>query len=101
MGILDALFGPKVNFKELKNKGAIIVDVRTAAEYREGHIKGSLNIPLDRLSAEVEKLGKKNAPIITCCRSGARSGSALGILKQAGIECYNGGPWNVLESQIK
>ena len=69
MGILDALFGPKVNFKELKNKGAIIVDVRTAAEYREGHIKGSLNIPLDRLSAEVEKLGKKNAPIITCCIS--------------------------------
>ena len=36
------------------------------------------------------KLGK---PVITCCRSGARSGSAATILKQNGIDAINGGPW--------
>lgn len=39
-------------------------------------------------------------PVITCCRSGNRSGMAQSVLTAAGIDCYNGGPWNVLESKI-
>ncbi len=46
MGFLDKLFGgPKVDLKELVKQGAVIVDVRTPAEYQGGHIKGSINIP--------------------------------------------------------
>jgi rhodanese-related sulfurtransferase len=42
-----------------------------------------------------------NKPIITVCRSGSRSGMAKRIIQSAGIEVYNGGPWNVLIEKIK
>lgn len=94
-------FGPKVDFAELMNRGALIIDVRSKGEYASGHIKGSLNIPLDRLNSEVSKLKAKNKPIITCCASGMRSASAKSILKSAGIsEVHNGGSWSGLKSQI-
>ena len=89
------------DFKSLMNNGAIIIDVRTAGEYNSGHIKGSLNIPVDRIASKVEEIRKKKKLVITCCRSGARSGMAAGILKKQGIECYNGGPWNSLQTKIK
>ncbi|HRB19894.1 MAG TPA: rhodanese-like domain-containing protein, partial [Chitinophagales bacterium] len=38
-------FGPKVDYKQLLQEGAVIIDVRTKAEYQSGHIKGSMNIP--------------------------------------------------------
>lgn len=83
-----------VNFSELINAGALIVDVRTPGEYKSGHIDGSLNIPLDKLHANVSMLKKKNKPVITCCASGMRSASAVRLLKSAGIEeVYNGGAW--------
>lgn len=91
---------PEVDLGELYKKGAVVIDVRTAGEYAEGHVKGSKNIPLDRISSEVEKIKKMNKPVITCCRSGARSGQATGILKSAGIEVYNGGPWQSVRDAI-
>lgn len=95
-------FGPKVDYAELMSRGALIIDVRSKGEYSGGHIKGSVNIPLDRLSSEVNKLKDKNKPIITCCASGMRSASAKSILKSAGIsEVYNGGSWAGLKSQLK
>lgn len=102
MGLFSFLFGskPKVDFKELVSKGAIIVDVRTPSEFNAGHVKGSINIPLDVIRTQTGELKNKNVPVITCCRSGARSGSAKAILTDAGIECYNGGPWNSLNQVI-
>ncbi len=102
INVLKNLFtaGPAVNFEELVKDGAIIVDVRTAGEFNSGHIKGSMNIPLDEISNKTEELKKKNRVIITCCRSGNRSGMAESMLKSAGIQCYNGGPWNVLNNKI-
>ena len=97
---LKKLFGPGVNFKELVEQGALIVDVRTPDEYKQGHIEGSLNIPLQILPGKLKDLLKKGKTIITVCRSGARSGTAVGILKNAGMEAYNGGPWNRLQNQI-
>ena len=97
---LKKLFGPGVNFKELVEQGALIVDVRTPDEYKQGHIEGSLNIPLQILPGKLKDLQKKGKTIITVCRSGARSGTAVGILKNAGMEAYNGGPWNRLQNQI-
>lgn len=88
------------NLKQVIADGALIVDVRTAAEYNSGHIAGSVNIPLDGISGQLNALRSKNKTIITCCRSGHRSGLAKTILSNAGIDCYNGGPWNVLQQQI-
>lgn len=94
--------GPKVNFAELVKNGAIIVDVRSKGEYGGGHIKGSLNIPLDQLSKNLSKLKDKNTPVITCCASGMRSASAKGILKSNGYkEVHNGGGWMSLQNKIR
>ena len=91
---------PAADFKELVSNGAIIVDVRTPGEFKAGHIKGSINVPLDSIAAQTNALLKKGVPVITCCRSGARSGAAAQILQNAGIECVNGGPWDSLEQQL-
>jgi phage shock protein E len=100
--ILKKLFGaaPSTDFRQLVTDGALIVDVRTPAEFQSGHIKKSVNIPLGEIKSKVNDLKKKNIPIITCCRSGNRSGMAKSILEASGIECYNGGAWNSLNSKI-
>ncbi|MFN8265668.1 MAG: rhodanese-like domain-containing protein [Chitinophagaceae bacterium] len=100
MGLFSGLFGPKTDFKGLADNGAIIVDVRTPMEYRGGHIKGSLNIPLDTIRTKVAELKKKGKPVITCCASGMRSASAANILNQQGVEAYNGGPWSSLNHSL-
>lgn len=102
LNILKQLLGlgPKVDFRGLVQKGAVILDVRTPAEFKAGHIKGAINIPVDKLQGNLAKVKSMDKPVIACCRSGSRSGMAVGILKQAGLEAYNGGPWNVLSSRI-
>jgi rhodanese-related sulfurtransferase len=102
LGIIKKLFGggPKVDFGALVSQGAVIVDVRTSAEYKGGHIKGSVNLPLDTLRNHVDEFKKKGKPVITVCRSGARSGMGKNMLKQHGIEAYNGGPWNSLQRTL-
>lgn len=92
--------GPATDFKALINKGAQIIDVRTAGEFQSGHIKGAINIPLQSLSGNLSKI-KKDKPVITCCASGMRSASAKSILKSGGFtEVYNGGGWMSLQSKI-
>jgi phage shock protein E len=76
----------------LKSKDAIVVDVRTPAEYMGGHVVGSINIPLNELPMRMDEI-KKMKNIVLCCASGARSQNATSFLQQNGIECYNGGPW--------
>lgn len=93
-------FGPEVDYSALVKEGAIILDVRSKGEYANGHIKGSMNISVDTLNGNLVKLNKSK-PIITCCASGMRSGSAKNILLANGFkEVYNGGPWNSLQSKI-
>jgi rhodanese-related sulfurtransferase len=93
--------GPKVDFGSLIKNGAIIVDVRTKNEYASGHIKGSVNIPLDTLPKNLSMFKDKNKPVITCCASGMRSAAAKSILKTNGFtEVYNGGGWMSLQNKI-
>ena len=82
------------------SNGAVIVDVRSTGEFKAGHIPGSINFPLDNIRSKVAELKKLNKPVITVCRSGARSGMAKSILKSAGLEVYNGGPWTSLKNKI-
>lgn len=100
--ILKSIFGakPKVDYRELIKTGAQIIDVRTKQEYQSGHIKGSVNIPLNNLGSQLAKI-KKDKPVITCCASGMRSASARSILKSKGFtEVHNGGGWMSLQRKI-
>ncbi len=101
LSFLKILFGrSSVNFKELVSNGAIIVDVRSTTEYKTGHINRSKNFPMDNIRIKDSELKKINKPVITVCRSGARSSMAKAILKSAGLEVYNGGPWTSLKNKL-
>ena len=90
-----------IEFAQLVQDGALILDVRTAAEFGGGHIKGSINVPLNKLPQYLPKLKDKTKPIITCCASGNRSAQALGVLKYNGFtNIYDGGSWLRLNSKI-
>ncbi len=93
---LKKLFSGGINdaaLKELITKGAFLVDVRTPAEFKSGHAKGSVNIPLDSVQKNLPKFkGKEN--IVVFCRSGNRSGMAKSILTQNGFtNVINGKTW--------
>ncbi|HEY8936861.1 MAG TPA: rhodanese-like domain-containing protein [Cyclobacteriaceae bacterium] len=103
MDTLKQIFGlvPSVDYAQLVKQGAIIIDVRSKMEFSHGHIKGSLNIPVDQLSKHLNQFPDKSKAIITCCASGMRSASAKSILKSHGyIEVYNGGSWASLKNKI-
>ncbi len=101
---LFSLFGGStgtVSIDDYLQKDAVIIDVRTEPEFYEGHAKGSKNIPLHIIADQISDIKKMDKPVITCCRSGARSGSAASILKHQGIDAINGGPWQNVASYIK
>lgn len=94
-GFLSRFFGleDKADFKALLEDGAILLDVRTKEEYKQGAATNSINISLDSLSSNLSKL-KKDKPIIAVCASGMRSRSAVTLLRNKGFqEVYNGGSW--------
>jgi phage shock protein E len=97
INLLESIFGKKADLQELILNGATIIDVRTNGEFQGGHLRNSINIPLDKLNSSLGKLNK-NKPIITCCASGARSASAMNFLKSNGFsQVYNGGSWTGLK----
>ncbi len=59
-----------------KTEGAVLLDVRTAEEYRSGHIEGSINLPLDRITTAPGVVKDKDTPLFVHCLSGARSSQA-------------------------
>lgn len=78
---------------------ATIVDVRTPEEFAEGHVPGSVNIPLQELPERLEEVKALPMPLVLCCRSGTRSGVALDYLRAQGIaEVSNGGSWLDIEA---
>lgn len=89
-----------IPYKELVKAGALIMDVRSPQEFGSGHIEGSVNIPLDDLQSSLIDLKRNRRAIITVCRSGTRSIMAQNILSAAGLEGYNGGPWNQLQKRL-
>ncbi len=103
MGIFN-LFGGNTNVASIEQyleNGAVVIDVRTIEEFEEGHVQGSKNIPLNTIGSHLDEIKKLNKSVITCCRSGARSGSAATILKQHGVDAINGGPWGSVVNCIK
>jgi len=98
--IKNLLKREKLDYTQLLEDGAIIIDVRSPQEFAQGHADGTINIPLSDIANHINDLKQKQQPIITCCRSGMRSGKAAGILKKEGIEAYNGGSWNQVQANL-
>lgn len=71
----------------LNHDNALLIDVREDAEFKEGHIINARHIPLGSLQKRLIELeGYKDKPVLVCCRSGQRSGSACGVLRKAGFQ---------------
>ncbi len=88
------------NIKRLVDKGATILDVRTANEYQDGHIEGAINISLGEIRERYKELDTSKT-YITCCSHGLRSIKVRSLLKERGFKkVYNGGPWQDLEKII-
>lgn len=64
--------------------GAVLLDVRTRDEYREGHVPGSKNIDVAKIGSAVSLIGEKSTPVFVYCYSGSRSGVAVNALKGLG-----------------
>ncbi len=78
----------------------VILDVRTAGEWRGGHIEGSVNIALSKLHHGPIPIDKHQL-IITCCSHGLRSVKAVNILRERGYSrVYNGGAWSDLQKRL-
>lgn len=65
--------------------GAVLLDVRETDEYREGHIPGSVHLPLGDLSKAAQRF-QPDTPIYVHCLSGARSMKAVRLLQQQGFQ---------------
>jgi len=70
----------------LVNQGAVLLDVRSQAEFDSGHILDAKHVPQDQLSSSIETLKKyKDKVVIACCESGMRSGAAARLLQAQGF----------------
>jgi len=102
MNNFERLFG-KSDTTELQSVidgGAFLVDVRTQGEYALGHVKGSVNIPLDRIQSQLPKF-KNRKNIVVFCQSGGRSRMAKSLLEQCGFtNVINGGTWNKINGLV-
>jgi len=67
-----------------QTENAVLLDVRTPQEYREGHIPGSKNVPLQTLDNVSSITENKDTPLFVYCHSGARSRQATGLLQHMG-----------------
>ena len=80
----------EINYEDVEKGEYLIIDVRSKKEFLEGHINGSINIPLYDLENHIQKLPDKHCPIIIYCRSGHRSKQAKEKLERLGYEnIYN------------
>jgi len=103
MSLLSALFGSSINNEEIKeklNNNAIVLDVRSTAEFAGGHVAGSKNIPLNEITARLDEIKAMKQPLVLCCASGGRSGQAFDYLSKQGIDCINGGGWTNVNKVI-
>ena len=87
MGLFNLFAGADINkgVEEWQStENAVLLDVRSASEYQQGHIPGSINIPLDSIQQVMKKYPKKETPLFVHCLSGGRSGRAVSFLKHEG-----------------
>ena len=87
MGFFDMFRQKDINegIKEYGSvSGAVLLDVRTPQEYREGHIPESKNVPLQMIDTVASVVKTKETPLFVYCYSGSRSGQAVHVLRRIG-----------------
>ena len=87
MGIFDLFRQPNINQGVVdyhNTPDSILLDVRTHQEYREGHIPGSKNVPLQTIDKISSVADNKNIPLFVYCYSGGRSRQAASMLQHMG-----------------
>lgn len=87
MGLFDVFKSPDINrgVEDYRaTPDAILLDVRTPQEYREGHIPSSENVPLQNIDRVSAVVGRQDTPLYVYCHSGARSRQAVAILQRKG-----------------
>lgn len=102
MGLLSRLFGAGDASDPLPEQ-AVLIDVRSPAEFASGHIEGALSVPLDRLARDIGRVAPdKDAPLIVYCQSGGRSAAARTYLLGAGYRhVVNGGGVQALAARMQ
>ncbi len=86
-----SFLSPSMAIRLMNNHSdTLILDVRTTADFKKGHIKGAKNVPLSDLATGVESLSEdKNKPVLVYCNSGNTVVRAIKLLKKAGFEQVN------------
>ena len=74
--------------ERLADRGVLVIDVRQPAEWRRGHIRGSLNLPLTQLASRLHGIPNDKA-LVAVCASGHRSAVAARTLQRAGYQAEN------------
>lgn len=70
----------------------LVIDVRSPSEFATGHVRGSVNVPLDRFADDIAKaVPSKSTPVILCCASGGRSGMACSFMQRMGYQQVSNG----------
>ncbi len=69
------------------DQSLVLLDVRTPAEYSEGHVPGAINIPHTEIAARIGELSAaRDRDLVVYCRSGVRTEQALASLREAGFK---------------
>ncbi len=103
MKFFSILFGKNnnENLSKLVREGTFLADVRTSDEFSKGNAKGSINIPLAEIGANLDKF-KGKEKIVVFCQSGIRSSQAKTILEQKGFtNVTSGGTWQDINKILK
>ncbi|MEN9790765.1 MAG: hypothetical protein RLZZ63_423 [Gemmatimonadota bacterium] len=83
--LLPTPFGPEEYDATLAEQpNTLVLDVREPAEFAEGHIKGSVLVPMGKIPHHAQTIAESGVPVVVVCRSGGRASSCAGALTQAG-----------------
>ena len=86
----------------LKQPDTVLIDVRTAEEYAEGALPGSIRIGPEDLRARIAAVAPdKDQPVVLYCRTGRRSSAAQDLLQQLGYrQVINGGGYEQIREAV-
>lgn len=78
--------------RKLVAEGALLLDVRSPAEFAEGHVPNARNLPVQQIPLRVAELGAPGQKVVVYCKSGGRSATAAALLRSYGFDCCDVGP---------
>jgi len=102
MSLLSILGLGNGKLREALRRGAIVIDIRTAAEFDRGKVRDSINLPVDRININLKRIVQMKRPIIICSSSDSENERVIDVLKANGVtEIYNGGRWTKIWRMTK